>query len=150
MPPHFVPPSASTRAMSFDRGNAGKLVGHLFIAAKTLLQGRTITMDEMRHEIRSLMNKGAADSHSGHSAPNHSDATSLVAWNKMITDVILAARKIPNAAGSLPDDFKRELARSIRHGRKLCSGAGSATKEAREEIGRASELYLKLSGTSYL
>ena len=150
MTAQFVPPSASTRAMSFDRGNAGKLVGHLFIAAKTLLQGRAITMDEMRHEIRSLMNKGAADNHSGRGAASHPDATSLAAWNKMIADVIIATRKIPNATGSLPDDFKRELARSIRHGRKLCSGGGPATREAREEIGRASELYLKLSGTSYL
>src|SRR5271165_6246847 len=132
MSSQFIPPpSTSTRAMSLDRGIVGKLVGHLYIAADTLLKGRLITLEEMRHEVRNIMSNGTKETHSDCPADTHSDATSLAAWNKMVEQMILEMRKIPNASGSLPDHFKKELALSIRNGMKLCQGGGSASQEAR-------------------
>ena len=151
MSSQFIPPpSASTRAMSVDRGIAGKLVGHLYIAANTLLKGRLITMEEMRHEVRYIMSNGNKETHSDGPADTHPGATSLSAWNKMVGQMILEMRKIPNASGSLPDYFKRELALSITNGMKLCQGGGSASQEARLQLKKATQLYLKLSGVSCL
>ena len=151
MSSQFIPPpSTSTRAMSFDRRNTGKIVGHLYIAANTLLKGRLITMEEMRHEVRNIMSNGNKETQSNGLADTHSDATSVAAWNQMVAQMILEMRMIPNASSSLPDRFKRELAVSIRNGMKLCPGGGSASKEARLQLKNATQLYLKLSGVSWL
>ena len=144
------PPSTSTRAMSVDRGIAGKLVGHLYIAANTLLKGRLITMEEMRHEVRNIMSHGNKETQSNGPADTHPDATSVAAWNEMVARMILETRKIPNASSSLPDQFKKELAVSITNGMKLCLGGGSAAQEARLQLKKATQLYLKLSGVSWL
>jgi hypothetical protein len=151
MSSQFIPPpSTSTRAMSFDRRIAGKLVGHLYIAANTLFKGRLITMEEMRHEVRNIMSNGNKETQSNGLADTHSDATSVAAWNEMVAQMILEMRKIPNASSSLPDRFKKELAVSIRNGMKLCLGGGSASQEARLQLKKATQLYLKLSGVSWL
>jgi hypothetical protein len=144
------PPNTSTRAMSFDRRTAGKLVGHLYIAANTLLKGRIIAMEEMRHEVRNIMNNGNKETQSNGLADAHSDATSVAAWNGMVVQMILEMRKIPTASSSLPDRFKKELAVSIKSGIKLCLGGGSASQEARLQLKKATQLYLTLSGASWL
>jgi len=146
----ILPPSTSTRAMSFDRRNTGKIVGHLYIAANTLLKGRLITMEEMRHEVRNIMSNGNKETQSNGLADTHSDATSVAAWNQMVAQMILEMRKIPNASTSLPDRFKKELAVSITNGMKLCLGGGSASQQARLQLKQATQLYLKLSGVSWL
>ena len=146
----ILPPSTSTRAMSFDRRNTGKIVGHLYIAANTLLKGRLITMEEMRHEVRNIMSNGNKETQSNGLADTHSDATSVAAWNQMVAQMILEMRKIPNASSSLPDRFKKELAVSITNGMKLCLGGGSASQQARLQLKQATQLYLKLSGVSWL
>ena len=136
--------------MSFDRRIAGKLVGHLYIAANTLLKGRLITMEEMRHEVRNIMSNGNKETQSNSLADTHADATSVAAWNEMVAHMLLKMRKIPNASSSLPDRFKKELAVSITNGMRLCLGGGSASQEARLQLKKATQLYLKLSGVSWL
>jgi hypothetical protein len=136
--------------MSLDRRITGKLLGHLYIAANTLLKGRLITMEEMRHEIRNIMSNGSKGTQSNSLADTHSDATSVAAWNEKVAQMILEMRKIPNATGRLPDRFKQELAVSITNGMKLCLGGGSASQEARLQLKNATQLYRKLSGVSWL
>jgi hypothetical protein len=143
-----VAPSASTLSMSSDRAHLGKIVGHLFIAAKALIEGHVSSMEEVRHEIRTILSGegdrafGAADD------AVHTDSTSLLAWYKMVIRLIRSTRKVPD--GDLSDDFKRELARLIKKGKVLCSGGGSAPDEGKRQIAKAVQLYQKLSGTSYL
>src|SRR3954454_19094730 len=60
-----MPPSMSTRSMSPDRGLLGKIVGHLYIAARILLEGRTRPIEELRHEIRALMTSAVSPTDTG-------------------------------------------------------------------------------------
>ena len=143
-------PSASTRSMSSDRGAVGKIVGHLYLAAKILLEGHACSMDEVRHEIRAMMSGGGPEINPENYEESLVDAHSLLAWNKSIRRVLLASRKLPNSTNTVPDDFKRELAQSIKQGRRLCPGGGPASDEARMHIKKASQLYRQLSGCSYL
>ncbi len=50
-----VVPSAKTLSMSKDRKLLSKIVGHLYIARKILLEGGPCEMSQVRHEIRALM-----------------------------------------------------------------------------------------------
>ncbi len=145
-----VAPSTSTRSMSSDRGAVGKIIGHLYIAAKTLLEGHVSSMDEVRHEIRSIMVSGNFGKHLELADEDAGDGDSVLDWTKLVTRMIRALSKIPQDSASLPDSFKKELARSIRQGKKLCGGGGPASGEAQTQIKKASQLYRQLSGPSYL
>lgn len=145
-----MPPSTATKSMSADRGLIGKLIGHLYLAAKTLIEGKESSFSEVRHEIRAILHGGASGIVSDTLDEDSADATSLVAWNQMVTRTILDTRKLPTSSTALPDSFKKQLARSIKQGKRLCGGGGLAANEARAQINKASQLYRELSGVSYL
>ena len=145
-----VAPSASTQSMSPDRKLVGKLVGHLYIAAKSLLEGHVSSMDEVRHEIRAIMHSGHAKALPEGDGDATDDGDSLQAWRKMVMRLILSLKKFPEESDCLPGDFKRDLARSIKQGKKLSQGGGAVSDEARNQINRANLLYHKLSGACYV
>lgn len=141
--PAFAP-NTKTLSMSPDRKLLGKIVGHLYIARKILLEGSAPEMSEIRHEIRILM--------LGHmpQEPNSNnedeEAATQRGWLKLVVRMLRNVQRVPMGAQELPDEMKRELARLIRHGRSLCSGS----EEARPHIKQAIMLYKKLGGSSYL
>lgn len=141
-------PSASTKSMSPDRGALGKLVGHLYMAAKILLEGRVCTMEEVRHGIRILIADTDAETTSDTS--DDSETASVLDWNKKITRQFLVIRKLPDSVGSMPDNFKKDLAKLIKQGKRLCASASLGSDGAQGEIKKATQLYRTLSGVSYL
>lgn len=147
-----VPPGTSTLAMSPDRGLLGKIVGHLYIAARILIEGRVRPIEEVRHEIRAMMtNNGPEPAAAGtSSATSTSTATggsvSLLAWDKLVTRMLRLTGATPSTISSLPDDIKKELAGLIKQGKTL----SSASTDATTHLAKAGEKYLKLSGASYL
>jgi hypothetical protein len=143
-------PNVSTQSMSSDRKLVGKLVGHLYIAAKTLLEGHVSSMAEVRHEIRAIMYTGHSKMLPDDADDAMDDGASVQAWRKLVVRLIQVLKKFPDDSDCLPDSFKRDLARSIKQGKKLCQGGGAALEEARNQINRANLLYHKLSGASYV
>jgi hypothetical protein len=143
-------PSVSTQSMSSDRKLVGKLVGHLYIAAKTLLEGHVSSMDDVRHEIRAIMYSGRSRKLPEGADNAMDDGASVQAWRKLVMRLIDGLNKFPDDSDCLPDSFKRDLARSIKQGKKLCQGGGAALEEARNQINRANLLYHKLSGASFV
>jgi hypothetical protein len=159
-----------TLPMSPDRGAAGKLVGNLYIAAKTLLEGHSVNVEEVRHEIRTLLaSTNSSTSTAGSSgasgyAAGTASATSAAApgalpvptipspldWKAFVTRLLFATQQLPNAVGCLSDSFKRELASAIQQGRQLCSSSKTAVAEALQRIDKATNIYRTLSGPSYL
>lgn len=144
-----VPPSTSTLSMSPDRGLLGKIVGHLYIAAKILVEGRVRPIEEVRHEIRALMsNAGTADSAStsANAAPVPAGNVSLPSWQNQVTRLVRSIGGLPTTISSLPDDVKKELAGLIKQGKAFCT----ASTDASTHLTKAGQQYLKLSGVSYL
>lgn len=144
-----VAPGASTQSMSSDRKHVGKLVGHLYIAAKTLLEGHVSSMDEVRHEIRAIMYSGRSRKLPKGDDDAIDNGASVQAWRKLVMRLIDGLKEFPDDSDCLPDSFKSDLARAIKQGKKLCQGGGTAAREARNQITRANLLYHKLSGASY-
>lgn len=152
--------------MSPDRATAGKLVGNLYIAAKILTEGRSVNLEAVRHEIRTLF--GSTSSAAGvrssaapapaapsSSAPAHPrtgapGALSPQDWKNIVTRLLFATQQLPNSIGSLSDAFKRELASAIQQGRQICAGSKAAVADALGWIDKAAQLYRTLSGASYL
>lgn len=165
--PSAAPPS--TLCMSPDRGAAGKLVGNLYIAAKTILEGRAFKMEEVRHEIRALFSSSSTTTSTAKSGPSGPTAaagssTSAAAaasapapgpisaqdWKKLITGLLVTTEQLPNAISGLSDTLKRELASAIQLGRHLCIGSKAAAADALKRIDKATQIYRTLSGPSYL
>jgi hypothetical protein len=134
--------------MSPDRGALGKLIGHLYLAAKILLEGRACTMEEMRHGIRVLIANTTTETATDTS--DDTDTASVLDWNNKITRQFLIVRKLPDSIGSVPDNFKKDLARLIKQGKRLCSGASLGSDGAQGQIKKATQIYRTLSGVSYL
>jgi hypothetical protein len=141
-------PSASTKSMSPDRGALGKLIGHLYMAARILLDGRACTMDEMRQGVRILIADTGAETTADTS--DESDAASVLDWNNKIGRQFLIIRKLPDSVGSVPDNFKKDLARLIKQGKRLCSSSSRGSDGAQGQIKKATQIYRTLSGASYL
>jgi hypothetical protein len=143
-----LPPNISTRSMSPDRGLLGKIVGHLYIAAKILLEGRSRPIEEVRHEIRAMMYGGGGGESAVAPASSGSSMLpgSLQCWNQSVGRILRSAGNVTTSATALPDDLKKELAGLIKQGRTLCS----VSEDAKAHVTKAGEKYLKLSGVSYL
>ncbi len=145
-----VPPSTSTLSMSPDRGLLGKIAGHLYIAAKILVEGRVRPIEEVRHEIRALMsNAGTADAAAptaGSASTTPAGNTSVPSWQNEVTRIVRMTGGLPTTISSLPSDIKKELAGLIKQGKALCTASTDATTH----ITKAGQQYLKLSGVSYL
>jgi len=150
--PSASAPSASTKSMSPDRGALGKIVGHLFMAAKILLEGRVSGMEEVRHEIRIVMADTATDTETSTDTSTVPDGetTSVVDWKKRITRLLHIIRRLPDSIGSVPENLKKDLARLIKQGKNLCSGGNGAAEDAQQQLLKAIKLYRKLSGVSYV
>lgn len=152
--PSASAPSASTKSMSPDRGALGKIVGHLFMAAKILLEGRVSDMEEVRHEIRIVMADTATATDSETSTSTsivpEGETTSVVDWKKRITRLLHIIRRLPDSIGSVPENLKKDLARLIKQGKNLCSGGNGAAEDAQQQLSKAIKLYRKLSGVSYV
>jgi hypothetical protein len=150
--PSASAPSASTKSMSPDRGALGKIVGHLFMAAKILLEGRVSGMEEVRHEIRIVMADTASDTETttNTSTVAEGETTSAVEWKKRITRLLHVIRRLPDSIGSVPENLKKDLARLIKQGKNLCSGGNGAAEDAQQQLLKAIKLYRKLSGVSYV
>jgi hypothetical protein len=152
--PSASAPSASTKSMSPDRGALGKIVGHLFMAAKILLEGRVSDMEEVRHEIRIVMAATATATDSETSTSTsivpEGETTSVVDWKKRITRLLHIIRRLPDSIGSVPENLKKDLARLIKQGKNLCSGGNGAAEDAQQQLSKAIKLYRKLSGVSYV
>ena len=152
--PSASAPSASTKSMSPDRGALGKIVGHLFMAAKILLEGRVSGMEEVRHEIRIVMADTAtatdSDTSTSASVVPEGETTSVVDWKKRITRLLHVIRRLPDSVGSVPENLKKDLARLIKQGKNLCSGGNGAAEDAQQQLSKAIKLYRKLSGVSYV
>ncbi len=152
--PSASAPSASTKSMSPDRGALGKIVGHLFMAAKILLEGRVSEMEEVRHEIRIVMADTAtatdSDTSTSTSTVPEGETTSVVDWKKRITRLLHVIRRLPDSIGSVPETLKKDLARLIKQGKNLCSGGNGAAEDAQQQLSKAIKLYRKLSGVSYV
>ena len=153
--PSASAPSASTKSMSPDRGALGKIVGHLFMAAKILLEGRVSDMEEVRHEIRIVMADTAtatdySDTSTSASVVPEGETTSVVDWKKRITRLLHVIRRLPDSIGSVPENLKKDLARLIKQGKNLCSGGNGAAEDAQQQLAKAIKLYRKLSGVSYV
>jgi hypothetical protein len=134
--------------MSPDRGALGKLIGHLYMAAKILLEGRACTMDEMRHGIRILIADTSTETTTDTS--DESETASVLDWNTKIGRQFLLVRKLPDSIGSVPDNFKKDLARLIKQGKRLCSSASLGSDGAQGQIKKATQIYRTLSGVCYL
>lgn len=146
-----LPPSTSTLAMSPDRGLLGKIAGHLYIAARILIEGRVRPLEEIRHEIRVVMTSSAPEpaepgASTGTSTATTTGSVSLLAWGKLVTRMLRSTGTTATSISSLPDDLKKELAGLIKQGKTLSSSSNDATKH----LTKAGEKYLKLSGVSYL
>ncbi|HUB30559.1 MAG TPA: hypothetical protein VL967_12720 [Terracidiphilus sp.] len=141
-------PSASTLSMSSDRAILGKINGHLYIAVKTLIEGHSSSMDEVRHEIRAILSGNADTPSQAADDAGQGEGTSALTLEKMVIRLIRSTRRLPN--GEISDDLKRELARLIKKARALCSGNGTSSSEAKAQLAKAQQLYKKLSGICYL
>ncbi len=152
--PSASAPSVSTKSMSPDRGALGKIVGHLFMAAKILLEGRVSGMEEVRHEIRIVMADTAtatdSDTSTSASVVPEGETTSVVDWKKRITRLLHVIRRLPDSIGSVPENLKKDLARLIKQGKNLCSGGNGAAEDAQQQLAKVIKLYRKLSGVSYV
>jgi hypothetical protein len=138
--------------MSPDRGALGKIVGHLYIAAKILLEGRVSPMEEVRHDIRIAMTNTETDTETSTESSIVPDVetTSVIDWKKKITRLLNIIRRLPDSIGSVPENLKKDLARLIKQGKNLCSGGSDNAEEAQGQLFKATQLYRKLSGVSYL
>ena len=141
-----MPPSMSTRSMSPDRGLLGKIVGHLYIAARILLEGRTRPIEEIRHEIRALMTNASSPTETSTTTSTAPGSGSLHSWQNLVTGMARSTGGVPTTVNALPDEIKKELAALIKQGKTLSSASNDAT----QHIAKAGQQYLKLSGVSYL
>lgn len=139
-----VAPSAKTLSMSKDRKLLGKIVGHLYIARKIILEGGPCDISQVRHEIRAMM-LGRMP-HEDNSNNEAEEASSLKWWLRKVVLLLRDVQKVSDGVQSLPDDMKKDLARLIKQGLNLCSGSS----DARSEIKDATRLYKQLGGPSYI
>lgn len=141
-----VAPSAKTLSMSMDRKLLGKIIGHLYIARKILLEGGPCEMNEVRHEIRAMM-LGRMPSESNDNSNNDSEEASTQKWwLRKVVLLLRDVRNVPDGVQGLSDDWKKELAKLLKKGLNLCAGSSDAKKEIKE----AMSLYKKLAGPSYI
>lgn len=159
----------STLPMSPDRAGAGELAGELYIAASLLVEGPNVSLEQVRHEIRTLLtstssatstatsmappNSGTqrqSESSAAAAAPSAAPRSiSPVEWKKFVTQLLLTTQKLPSAIACLPDTLKREMGMAIQQGKQLCAGK-SAAAEALKHVDKAAQIYRSLSGPSYL
>ncbi len=150
-----------------DREAFGRIVGHLHMAARTLLEGKITTVEKMRHEIRKILHtvdrkisEEAAFSGLGmpmsfvgadQGTPELTlpSTFSVQAWNGAVDAMIPLLKKLPQGS-TFPDSFKERLGKLIKEGGKLSNGQTVVAAHAREEIGQAASQYRTMSGTSYL
>jgi hypothetical protein len=139
-------PNVKTLSMSNDRRLLGKIVGHLYIARKIILEGGPCEMPEVRHEIRAMM-LGRMPSGSNDNSNNESEeASSLKWWLRKVVRLLGEMNKVSDGVQGLPDDMKKDLAQLIKRGMNLCAGSS----DARSQIKDAARLYKQLGGPSYL
>ena len=140
-------PNTRNLSMSPDRRLLGKIAGHLYLARKILLEGEVSSMNEVRHEIRTMMlGHMPAGANSNNDEGSSEESSMLQGWLKKVVRMLREVPDVEDAVQGLPDELKRELARLIKQGNNLCSGSD----EARNEIKQAMALYRQLSGASYL
>lgn len=162
-----APPSAAS-VMRSDRDIVGKLSGHLFIAAKILLEGKVSTAEKIKHEIRKILNSierkidevtTNSDLNQPHLVMDYDrdpgeitlpSANSVNAWSEAVESLIARAQKIPVGCTSLSPEFKNSLAKLIKQGGKLAGGVSSVSEQARNQIDKAEKLYARLSGAYFL
>jgi hypothetical protein len=128
--------------MSKDRKLLGKIVGHLYIARKILLEGGPCEMSQVRHEIRALMLGRMPHEDNSEAA----DASTLKGWLRKVVLLLRDVQKVSDGVPNLPDDMKKDLARLIKQGLNLCAGSSDARKEIKE----ATMLYKQLGGPAYI
>jgi hypothetical protein len=144
------------------------IMHHLYRAGQTLLHGRIGTAEKIKHEMSKIMHtiettvqKEAASSGMGLPEGAYSisagpgelklpDATSVQHWNQAVEKLIPVMKQQHSARGCLPTDLKKHLADMIKQGKLLSGGTSSVASQARAEIGQAAQLYVQLSGTSFL
>jgi hypothetical protein len=122
-----------------DREAFGRIVGHLHMAARTLLEGKITTLEKMRHEIRKMLH--AVDrkfseeaAFSGVGMPMSfvgpdpgipeltlPSACSDQAWNAAVNAMVPILKKLPNGT-AFPGTFKERLGKLIKEGGKLSGG----------------------------
>ena len=167
----------STLPMSPDRSGAGKLVGELYIAAKYLIEGPHVKLDQVRHEIRTLLGSNGTSTNTSSTttttttdtstSTNHRRAlapsssvgpsaaspvsgfASPLEWKNFVAGLLITTEQLPNSVGRLPDPLKRSFAQAIRLGDQLCA-KGKAARAAHDRIQVARQIYRTLSGPSYL
>jgi hypothetical protein len=159
-------PMVPNRART-DREAFGRIVGHLHMAARTLLEGKITTIEKMRHEIRKILHtvdrkisEEAAFSGVGMPmsfiGPDQGipeltlpSTLSVQAWNDAVDAMVPLLKKLPQGT-TFPDSFKERLGKLIKEGGKLSGGQTAVAAHAREEIGEAVSQYRTMSGTSFL
>jgi hypothetical protein len=162
-----APPSPE-KVLKTDRDIVGKIVGHLHVAATTLLEGRIPTAEKIKHEIKKILHKidrkiseDAAMSGIGMPmsfvGPDRGvgelalpRAKSVQSWKEAVDGLIPGVQRLPVGTGSLPPDFKKFLASLIKDGIDLAGGMSSVSEEARKEVRKAGELYARLSGAYFM
>ena len=162
-----APPSPE-KVLKTDRDVVGKIVGHLHVAATTLLEGKIPTAEKIKHEIKKILHKidraiaeEAATSGLGMPmsfiGPDRGvgeltlpGSMSVQSWKDAVDRLIPRVQRLPVGAGSLPPDFKKFLARLLKDGKDLAGGMSSVSAEARKEVNKAAELYARLSGAYFM
>lgn len=146
----------------------GRIVGHLHVAARILVEGKVSTIEKIKHEMQRILHmiemrvqEHAASIGTGMPADFYGadpgipslalpNANSVQAWNQAVGELLPDAMRLPNGKGCLPDRFKKDLADLIKQGRKFVGGGSNVASQAGEQVGKAARLYSNLSGVSYL
>jgi hypothetical protein len=162
-----APPSPE-KVLKTDRDIVAKMVGHLHVAATTLLEGKIPTAEKIKHQIKKILHKidrtiSEEAAFSGVGMPMSfigpdlgvgeltlPAATSVQSWQKAIDYLIPHVQRLPVGKGSLSPDFKEFLAKLIKKGAGLASGMSSVSQEARKEVHKAEQLYPRLSGAYFM
>jgi hypothetical protein len=162
-----APPNPE-KVLKTDRDIVAKMVGHLHVAATTLLEGRIPTAEKIKHQIKKILHKidrtiaeEAAQSGLGMPmsfiGPDRGvgeltlpGASSVQSWKDAVDRLIPQVQRLPVGTGSLPPDFKKFLAKLIKNGTDLASGMSSVSEEARKEVNKAGHLYGRLSGAYFM
>ncbi len=156
------------RQVHDDAYNVSEILSRLHVAAQALANGRISSGEKIKHQLKKVMlaietkvQEETALSGIGLPASSYSvsagpgelklpEATSVQQWSHAVEKMIPVAKKLTPAGGCLPADFKKQLAALIKQGRMLCAGTSAVVSQAAGEIAKATHLYTKLSGTSYL
>ena len=162
-----APPSPE-KVLKTDRDIVARIVGHLHVAATTLLEGKIPTAEKIKHEIKKILHKidraiSEEAARTGMGMPldfigpdrgvgelTLPGAKSVQTWKGAIACLIPEVQRLPVGTGSLPPDFKKFLAKLIKTGRDLAGGMSSVSEEARKEVNKAGQLYARLSGAYFM